>query len=71
MDLGETLVSGLSSLRAHRLRSFLAMLGIIFGVGAVIEKVFEGGRGALAPLEVPVEALATVVDMSGGKIVLR
>ena len=43
----------------------------VAGVGAVIEKVFERGREALAPLEVPVEALATVVDMSGGEIVLQ
>ncbi len=43
----------------------------VVGVGAVIEKVFEDGREALAPLDIPVEALATVVDMSGGKIVLQ
>lgn len=43
----------------------------IVGVGAVIEKVFEGGREALAPLEVPVQALATIVDMSEGRIVLK
>jgi xanthine phosphoribosyltransferase len=43
----------------------------VVGVGAVIEKVFEEGRDALAPLEVPVEALATVTDMDGGRIVLR
>ncbi len=42
----------------------------IVGIGAVIEKAFEGGRAALAPLGVPVEALAIVTDMSNGKIVL-
>lgn len=42
----------------------------VVGVGAVIEKIFEGGRDALAFLGVPVEALATVTDMSDGKIVL-
>jgi xanthine phosphoribosyltransferase len=43
----------------------------VVGVGAVIEKTFEEGREALAPLEVPVEALAAVTDMSGGEIILR
>ena len=43
----------------------------LVGIGAVIEKVFEGGRDALAGLEVPIEALAIVTDMTGGKIVLR
>lgn len=42
----------------------------VVGVGAVIEKSFEGGREALARLEVPVEALAIVTDMSDGKIVV-
>jgi hypothetical protein len=36
----------------------------------VIEKAFEGGRAALGPLGVPVESLAIVTDMSGGRIVL-
>ncbi len=39
------------------------------GVGALIEKRFEGGRELLAPLGIPVEALATITDMSEGKIV--
>jgi hypothetical protein len=34
IDPREALASGLESLRHHALRSFLAMLGIIFGVGA-------------------------------------
>lgn len=42
----------------------------LVGVGAVIEKLFEGGRTALASLSVPVESLAIVTDMSDGKIVL-
>lgn len=43
----------------------------LVGVGAVIEKVFEGGREALEPLGVPVVSLAVVTDMSDGKIVLE
>jgi xanthine phosphoribosyltransferase len=42
----------------------------LVGIGAVIEKVFEGGREALQTLEVPVISLAVVTDMSDGRIVL-
>ena len=42
----------------------------LVGVGVVIEKAFEDGRTALGPLGVPIESLATVTDMSGGRIVL-
>jgi len=41
----------------------------VVGVGAVIEKSFEGGRRALATLQVPIESLAIISDMSEGKIV--
>jgi xanthine phosphoribosyltransferase len=43
----------------------------IVGVGAVIEKTFEGGRDALKPLGVPIESLAVIVDMSEGRIVFQ
>jgi hypothetical protein len=36
----------------------------------VIEKIFEGGRGALTSLNVPIESLATITDMSNGNIVI-
>jgi xanthine phosphoribosyltransferase len=42
----------------------------VIGIGAAVEKRFEGGREDLAHLDVPIVALATVADMSGGKIVL-
>ncbi len=42
----------------------------VVGVGAVIEKSFEGGREMLSGLGVPVESLAIVTDMRDGKIVL-
>ena len=42
----------------------------LVGIGAVIEKTFEGGRDALSSLDVPIESLAIVTDMSDGKIVL-
>jgi len=41
----------------------------VVGVGALVEKIFEGGRNLLAPLGVPIEALATITDMGDGKIV--
>ncbi len=41
----------------------------VVGVGAVIEKTFEGGRAALSHLQIPIESLATIADMSEGKIV--
>ena len=43
----------------------------IVGVGAVIEKTFEGGRAALKSLNVPIESLAVITDMSEGKIVFQ
>lgn len=40
----------------------------VIGVGALIEKLFEGGREALKPLGVPVESLACITSLEGGKI---
>jgi xanthine phosphoribosyltransferase len=40
----------------------------IVGVGALIEKTFEGGRKVLGGLGVPVEALARISSMEKGKI---
>ncbi|HET6846960.1 MAG TPA: xanthine phosphoribosyltransferase [Anaerolineales bacterium] len=41
----------------------------IIGVGALIEKTFEGGREALQTLGVPIEALARIASMDEGSIV--
>lgn len=40
----------------------------IVGIGALIEKTFEGGRASLDVLGVPIHALACIKDMSEGKI---
>lgn len=40
----------------------------VVGVGALIEKSFEGGRAALAVLGVPVESLACITSMQDGHI---
>ncbi len=52
MDLRESFGSGLESLRHHALRSFLAMLGIIFGVGAVIAMLSIGAGAEREALEI-------------------
>lgn len=40
----------------------------IVGIGALIEKSFEGGRQALKPLNVQIESLACITSMEGDKI---
>ena len=40
----------------------------IVGIGALIEKVFEGGRDLLKPLGVPIESLAVIRSLDGDKI---
>jgi xanthine phosphoribosyltransferase len=41
----------------------------IVGIGALIEKTFEGGRAALEPLGVPIESLAAITSLSENEIV--
>lgn len=41
----------------------------IVGIGALIEKIFEGGREALKSLHVPIESLACITSMEDGKII--
>lgn len=41
----------------------------VVGVGALIEKAFEGGREAMNFLEVPVHSLASIQSMEGKQIV--
>jgi xanthine phosphoribosyltransferase len=43
----------------------------LVGIGALIEKRFEGGREQLLHLDVPVEALAVIKSMDAGKIVFE
>jgi xanthine phosphoribosyltransferase len=42
----------------------------LVGIGVLIEKEFEGGREALAELNVPIEALASITEMRDGRITL-
>jgi len=41
----------------------------IVGVGALVEKIFEGGRSALTSMGVPIETLARIISMDGDQIV--
>jgi len=42
----------------------------LVGIVAIVEKTFEGGRDVLTPWNVPIVSLATITDMSEGKIVV-
>jgi xanthine phosphoribosyltransferase len=50
-------------------RLAMAAGSTVVGIGALIEKRFEGGRDLLSSLRVPIETLAVITDMSDGKIV--
>jgi xanthine phosphoribosyltransferase len=41
----------------------------IVGIGALVEKVFEGGRALLKPVSVPIESLAVIKAMDGDHII--
>lgn len=41
----------------------------IVGIGALIEKIFEGGREALTSLGVPIESIACIQSLDNDKIV--
>ena len=43
----------------------------LVGIATVVEKTFEGGRGSLLFLGVPIISAATITDMSEGKIELQ
>jgi xanthine phosphoribosyltransferase len=41
----------------------------LVGIGALIEKTFEGGRDLLRPLGVPIESLACITSLDGDQII--
>jgi xanthine phosphoribosyltransferase len=43
----------------------------IVGIGALVEKTFEGGRQALSHLNVPIHSLARITHMEGDQIVFE
>lgn len=67
--IDDFLASGATILGLVRLAQ--AAGAAIVGIGTLIEKSFESGRAALAPLGVPVESLAVIKSMDEGKIVFE
>jgi xanthine phosphoribosyltransferase len=57
---GQTILALIKLLRAAG--------AIVVGIGAVVEKTFEGGREALKDLGVPIESLAMIAAMKDGVI---
>jgi len=43
----------------------------LVGIGALIEKEFEGGRKQFASLNVPIESLVCITSMDNGQIVFK
>ncbi len=41
----------------------------VVGIGALIEKLFEGGREVLKPVGVPIESLACITEMTADRII--
>jgi putative ABC transport system permease protein len=64
MDLHEALISSLANISAHKLRSALTMLGIVFGVGAVIAMLSIGAGAEQQSLE-------TISRLGLGNVVVR
>ncbi|MEP7359113.1 MAG: xanthine phosphoribosyltransferase [Anaerolineales bacterium] len=67
--IDDFLASGQTILGLARLAQ--AAGATVVGIGALIEKSFEGGRAALSGLGVPIEALAIIADMSDGQILFK
>jgi xanthine phosphoribosyltransferase len=42
---------------------------VVVGIGALVEKSFEGGRDLLTPLGLPIHALVTITNMDDGQII--
>lgn len=42
---------------------------LVVGIGCVVEKTFEGGRAMLEHYDVPIIALATIINMDDGQII--
>jgi xanthine phosphoribosyltransferase len=65
--IDDFLASGQTILGLARLAE--AAGAVMVGIGAVVEKSFEGGREALQALGVPIESLACIVNMDNNQIV--
>jgi putative ABC transport system permease protein len=66
MNIKESILDALESIRANKLRSILTMLGIVIGVGAVIS-MLAIGAGAQSSITTEIESIgASVVYISPG-----
>jgi xanthine phosphoribosyltransferase len=66
--IDDFLASGATILGLARLAQTAG--AIIVGIGALIEKSFEGGRTLLKPLGVPIESLVCITSLDGEGIEL-
>jgi xanthine phosphoribosyltransferase len=64
--IDDFLASGATILGLVRLAE--ASGSTVVGIGALIEKLFEGGREALKPVGVPIHSLACITAMEEGKL---
>ena len=60
MMITETVIVALGALRANKMRSFLTMLGIVIGVGAVIAMI-AFGKGAQKQVSDRIAAMGTTL----------
>lgn len=67
--IDDFLASGATILGLVRLTQ--AAGATIVGIGALIEKEFEGGRAILEALGVPVESLVCLTSMDDGKLIFK
>jgi xanthine phosphoribosyltransferase len=65
--IDDFLASGATILGLVRLASTAG--AEVVGIGALVEKSFEGGRDVLAHLNVPIESLACIQSMEGDQII--
>ncbi|MFQ5616363.1 MAG: phosphoribosyltransferase family protein, partial [Anaerolineales bacterium] len=65
--IDDFLASGATILGLVRLAQIAG--AVLVGIGALVEKAFEGGREKLAYLNVPIKSLAAVEKMDGDEIV--
>jgi xanthine phosphoribosyltransferase len=67
--IDDFLASGATILGLIRLAQ--AAGATVVGIGTLIEKSFEGGRAALAYLNLPVESLVCINSMDNGQIIFE
>ena len=66
MDLNELIAEALNTLRVNKLRTFLAVLGIVIGIGSVIALI-SLGQGSQAAISSQIESLgANLLTISPG-----